>query len=151
MQVAVPLAAADAFALVADFRVHSRWIPLTRIDVARAAPRVGDAVVAVSAGFLTDRMRVLDVEPPARGEPGRLRIGKEGPLLLGTATVTVTPVGPRQSLVRWVEDVWLAGPLPVRLTRALLAPAFAVMLAGALRGVRRDAAALARVRDARRP
>jgi hypothetical protein len=150
MERTVDLSAADAFALISDFHLHERWIPLTTIEAPRPPLHSGDHVVAVSAGFFTDRMRVLEATPPDGATPGVVRVRKEGPVLLGDAAITVAPVGPDASTVLWEEDVWLAGPLPVRLTRALLAPAFAVMLAHALRNLERDAAALARVRDARR-
>lgn len=150
MERTVDLPAADAFALISDFHVHERWIPLTTIEAPRPPLHPDDQVVAVSAGFFTDRMRVLEATPPDGATPGVVRVRKEGPVLLGDASITVVAVGPDTSTIIWEEDVWLAGPLPQRLTRALLAPAFAVMLSLALRGVGRDTAALARVRDARR-
>jgi hypothetical protein len=151
VETTLPLAARDAFALVRDFRVHERWIPLTAIE-APPGPKtqVGDAVVAVSAGVFPDRMRVTELTPPGDLTPGVLTVEKEGPVLLGSSTITVTPLGPTQTVVVWDEDVWLAGPLPAGLSRALLAPAFAAMLGRALRSMRRDAVALAHVRDARR-
>ena len=150
MERTVPLDADGAFALVTDFRVHERWIPLTTMTVPDGDLAAGDLVEAVSAGFFPDRMRVVELTPPSDGAPGVVRVRKEGPVLLGDASITVVPVGPDVSTVIWEEDVWLAGPLPRRLTRAFLTPAFAVMLRIALRAVGRDAAALARVREARR-
>ncbi len=150
MERVVELSASHTFALITDFSVHERWIPLTRITAPAPPLEQGDEVVAVSAGVLVDRMRVVEATPPDGPVPGVLRVRKEGPLLLGDAVITVVPVGTDSAVVRWEEDVWLAGPVPVQLTRAALAPAFAAMLGHALRRVQRDAAALARVRDARR-
>ncbi len=149
METTIPLPAPEAFALVRDFRVHERWIPLTTIDAPRRV-HLGDTVVAVSAGGLTDRMRVVEVTPPGALTPGVLTVEKVGPVLLGRATITVTPLGTSRSVVTWTEDVHLAGPFPTGLTRALLAPAFAGMLRLARRRLRRDAENLARVRAARR-
>jgi hypothetical protein len=94
MECIVPLSAQDAFALITDFRVHERWIPLTRITVPRSPLAEGDVVVAVTAGFLSDRMRVAALVPPAAGAPGRLHVRKEGPVLLGDAVIEVAPHGP---------------------------------------------------------
>lgn len=149
MERTVDLPATDTFALISDFHVHERWIPLTTIQAPRPPLRPNDQVVAVSAGFFTDRMRVIEAIPPHGAAPGMLRVRKEGPVLLGDASITVLPTGPDTSTIRWEEDVWLAGPIPARATKALLAPAFAAMLGHALRRVERDAAALARVRAAR--
>lgn len=150
METTLPLAARHAFTLVRDFRVHQRWIPLTRIEAPIGPAEVGDAVVAVSAGFFPDRMRVTGLTAPGELTPGAVTVTKDGPVLRGSSTITLTPIGPEKTVVAWEEDVWLAGPLPARLTRALLAPAFAAMLGHALHRMRRDAVALARVRDARR-
>lgn len=149
MERTVDLGAADAFALISDFRVHERWIPLTTIAAPRPPLEPGDHVIAVTLGMLTDRMRIVEVTPPDGAVPGSLRVRKEGPVLLGDAVITVIPIGPDSAAIRWDEDVWLAGPLPIRITRALLTPAFAAMLGHALNRLQRDAAALARVRDAR--
>ena len=150
MQRTVDLSAQDAFALVADFRTHERWIPLTTISTPPGPLAEGDEVVACSARILDDRMRVAELNPPEGLLPGVLRVEKLGPVLLGDATITVVPSGPDRSVVRWEEDVWLAGPLPKQLTRPLLAPALNAMLEVALRAVQRDAASLAAVRDRRR-
>lgn len=149
MERVVDLSASDTFALISDFAVHERWIPLTRVTAAPPPLERGADVVAVSAGVLVDRMRVVEATPPDGPVPGVLRVRKLGPVLLGDAVITVVPVGPDSAGVRWEEDVWLAGPLSVRLTRAVLTPVFTAMLGHALRRLARDAGALARVRDAR--
>jgi hypothetical protein len=149
MECTVRLAAEDAFELLCDFRVHERWVPFTTIT-APAGPLVpGDLVVAVTAGFFTDRMRVVERVPPTPSAPGVLRVRKEGPALLGDAVIHVTATGGDTSLVRWTGDLSLAGPLPRAVTSAVLAPVYAGMLALAGRGIRRDTEALARVRDRR--
>jgi hypothetical protein len=150
MQRIVDLSAEDAFALVANFKTHERWIPLTTISTPPGPLAEGDEVVARSAKILDDRMRVVELDRPEGLLPGVLRVQKLGPLLLGEATITVVPSGPDHAVVRWEEDVWLAGPLPKQLTRLLLAPALTAMLELALRAVQKDAASLAVVRDRRR-
>ena len=150
MKTTIDLSAADAYALITDFAAHERWIPLTTIAVPSRPLAEGDEVVARSAGLIVDRMRVVELSPPAGQVPGVMKVRKVGPLLLGDAVITVEPVGAGSSVLRWSEDVWLAGPLPIRLTRAVLAPPLNGMLALAARGIRRDATALARVRARRR-
>jgi hypothetical protein len=150
MQCTVDLDAAHAFALVADFATHERWIPLTTISVPSRPLVEGDEIVARSAGFFVDRMEIVELTPPTGNVPGVMRVRKVGPVLLGDAVITVLPIGPDSSVVRWDEDVWLAGPLPISLTRAVLTSALSAMLAFAARGIRRDAAALGRVRERRR-
>jgi hypothetical protein len=150
MQRIVDLSAADAFALVADFSAHERWIPLTTISTPGRPLVEGDEVVACSARILDDRMRIVELSPPDGLLPGVLRVEKLGPVLLGEATITVVPSGPDHAVVRWEEDVWLAGPIPKRITRPLLAPALTAMLEVALRSLQRDATSLATVRDRRR-
>ena len=61
-------------------------------------------------------------------------------LLLGTAEVRVAPRGDRASIVTWVEDVYLAGPLPPALTRRVLAPVLAGMVRLALWRAAREVA-----------
>ncbi|MFC4553979.1 hypothetical protein [Georgenia faecalis] len=155
----LPLPADEAFALVTDFARHGEWIPLTRMSVPAGGARPGDAVVARSAVVLLDRMTLERLDPPSvvpgAGGPGGATAGgatacgvgraprtnpadgvavlrKDGPVLLGSATVVVTPVGTRAARVRWTEDVWLRGPLPRRVTRAVLAPLLDAMVGLAL-------------------
>ncbi|WP_127573467.1 SRPBCC family protein [Georgenia faecalis] len=148
----LPLPADEAFALVTDFARHGEWIPLTRMSVPAGGARPGDAVVARSAVVLLDRMTLERLDPPSvvpgAGGPGGATAGgvgrapgtadgvavlrKAGPVLLGSATVVVTPVGTRAARVRWTEDVWLRGPLPRRVTRAVLAPLLDAMVGLAL-------------------
>lgn len=151
MQCSVELGAPDAFALVTDFSAHERWIPFTRISAPlRGRLTEGDHVVACTAGFFEDRMEVVELTPPAGHTPGILQIRKVGPVLLGDAAITVDPLGPRASIITWDEDVWLAGPIPQRLTQSLLQPVLDAMVRLALRRLQRDAAALAAVRERRR-
>jgi hypothetical protein len=128
-----------AWELLADPRHHARWIPLTRVEVRGLPLAVGSQVRATSgplarrgAPGLPDRMRVDRFDPPTASAAGVAAFTKLGPLLLGTAEVRVAPLNDRTSRATWVEDVYLAGPLPARLTRRLLAPALAGMLRLAL-------------------
>jgi len=143
----LPLPAADAWDLLADPRHHSRWIPLTRVEVSGPPLAVGWRIVATSGPFarrgapgLPDRMRLDRVEPPTSSAEGVAVFTKLGPLLLGTAEVRVAPRGDRASLTTWVEDVYLAGPLPPALTRRLLAPVLAGMVRLALWRAAREVA-----------
>lgn len=134
----LPLPAAWAFAVVAAVGHHGRWIPATRVDAPRRPLTVGDVVVGRTARVLVDRMRVTHVAPPRE-----LRLVKEGPLLLGEVSIVVEPRGPGCSRVVWTEDgVHLRGPLPRRLTAAVLHPLLEGMTALALwrieRSVRRQ-------------
>lgn len=142
-----PLPAADAWALLADPRHHPRWIPLTRVEVRGRPLAVGWQVVATSGPFarrgapgLPDRMRLDRVEPPTSSAEGVAVFTKLGPLLLGTAEVRVAPLGDGASRSTWVEDVYLAGPLPPALTRRVLAPVLAGMVRLALWRAAREVA-----------
>lgn len=142
----------EVFDLVADVRHHSRWIPLTwgefPTDVsgrplsAGPLPR-GARFTMYSHPGIVDRMEVVGLERPAPGGPGaderhRLVLRKAGPLLQGTAGIDVEPVDHATSLVTWWEDVYLAGPLPARLTSPLLAVPLGLMLRLALHRVARE-------------
>lgn len=142
--VVLPLAAADAWRLVADVRHHARWIPLTRITAPAGPPGLGDRVTAVSGPFpgrraprVVDRMRIDRWEPPTASAPGVARYVKQGPVLGGDATIEVEAVGPGRARVRWSERVHLVGPFP-RASAAVLAPVLALMLRLALRRVVRE-------------
>lgn len=143
MRRTLPASATDAFALLADLRGHHRWIPLTTTDAPPPPVRRGDALTALTAGFLPDRMRVEHVRHPGGDrEDGELQVRKLGPVLLGDVEITVTPAGPRACVADWREDVWLRGPLPRGLTRLLLSPVLEAMTALALRRVARHLADL---------
>lgn len=130
-----------AYAVVTAARHHGRWIPLTRVEAPARPLREGDEIVGRSALLLVDRMRVTRADPPRE-----LRLVKTGPLLLGEVTITVRSAGQGRAVVDWAENgVHLRGPLPRRLTAALLRPSLEAMTALALwridRSVRRRRAA----------
>ncbi len=115
----------QAFRLVAALGEHGRWIPLTRVTTPAGPTREGDIVVARSAGLFVDRMQVVRLDPPRT-----LVLRKLGPVLLGTATITVAPGAHRgEASVSWVYDARLRGPLPAS---AVLDPALEAMAALAL-------------------
>ncbi|QGQ20241.1 hypothetical protein GC089_14845 [Cellulomonas sp. JZ18] len=127
-----------AFAVLTDARNHGRWVPQTRVST-DGDPRAGTRIEAVSgplarfgAPGLPDRMTITTYEPPAGDEagaaPGVAVYRKDGPLLLGGASIVVRPTGPGRCRVTWEEHVPLAGPLPAALSSRLTAPALAVML-----------------------
>lgn len=128
----LPLPATAAFELLTDLARHGEWIPLTRMDVPHRPPRVGDDVVATTARVLLDRMRVVRLDPPRAGADGVAVLRKDGPLLLGAARITVRAVDGGHARVRWDEDVWLRGPVPRAVSRAVLAPFLDAMGALAL-------------------
>ncbi|HEY8721948.1 SRPBCC family protein [Pengzhenrongella sp.] len=150
----LPLAARDAWALLADPRHHPRWIPLTRVEVRGLPLAVGSRVTATTgplarrgAPGMPDRMRVDRLDPPTPSAAGVAVFTKLGPVLRGTAEVRVAPLHDGASRATWLEDVHLAGPLPAGLTRHLLHPAIAGMLRLALwRASREVARATARTR-----
>lgn len=140
------------FDLVADVRNHSRWIPLTwgsfPSDVsgrplARGPLPRGARFTMYSHPGVVDRMEVVRLERPHPTAPGgderhRLVLRKAGPLLLGTAGIDVEPVDHASSLVTWWEEVYLAGPLPARLTAPALSVPLGLMLRLALHRVARE-------------
>lgn len=161
----LPLPPRQAWDLVADARHHARWVPLTRVGLAREdpsapapgplpgwswcdpddTPRSGDLVVAVSGPGarrggrgLVDRMRIERYEPPLDAVPGTAVFVKIGPLLGGTARIVVTAEGPEESRVCWSEAVHLRG-LPPVLTEWLGAIGLHAMLTWALRRIGHDA------------
>lgn len=137
----VPLPAAEAFALVADVRNHDRWIPLTHGRFPDAPPGPlprGARFTMLSTPGIVDRMIVTDLG----GEPATVlstTFRKAGPQLDGLAGIEVRPgTTEGTSRITWWEDVHLAGPLPARLTGAVLGPFLVLMLRWALRGVVRE-------------
>ena len=137
-----PVDAGAAWDLVANLRNHERWIPLTRVTV------VGSRVTAVSGplarrGFpgLTDVMTIDRYDPPVGDEPGVATFTKVGRVLKGTASIVVVPAGPSSSRVFWSEHVYLAGPLPRRLTEAVLKPFLGGMVRYALMKAHHEARA----------
>lgn len=130
----LPLDVDQAWRLVADARHHTRWVPLTRVDITRpspdapgagwavwpggAEPEEGDEILAVSGPFarrgapgLVDRMRIERFEPPLGAVPGVAVFVKLGPLLLGTARIEVEQTG-STSRVTWSETVHVRGLRP---------------------------------------
>lgn len=147
--VELPLSAERAWALVTDVRNHARWIPFTRIDAGHPL-RVGDTFSAATgpAGptlhrlALVDRMQVTHATPPttAPARPGHAAYRKLGPVLLGTAEVHVTPLGPDRSAVTWVEDIHLRG-LPRATVAWAARPLGTALVRRALRKVRAEVGA----------
>lgn len=142
----------EVFDLVADVRHHSRWIPLTRgsFPVEHSGRPLPAGPLPLGARFtmyshpgIVDRMEVVGLEGPSGGALGgperhRLVLRKAGPLLQGTAGIDVEPVDHASSLVTWWEQVYLAGPLPARVTSALLGLPLGLMLRLALHRVSRE-------------
>ncbi|WP_034610845.1 SRPBCC family protein [Cellulomonas sp. URHD0024] len=136
---AFPVDAATAWALVADPRAHARWIPLTRVGLSTSAPEVGAVVTAVSGPFATrgapglaDVMSIDRYDPPTDTRTGVAEFTKTGHVLRGSASIVVVPAGPSSCRVLWTEHVWLAGPLPRRLTELAMRPFLGAMVRYAL-------------------
>jgi hypothetical protein len=113
----MPASADDVWALLTDWRSHSRWIPATTVTVLGDTGGVGTRFVGRShlgpVGF-DDPMTVTAFLPPSAGRAGRCDILKTGRVVLGTAGFTVEAEGPSTSTVTWWEDITVA---PERLTR----------------------------------
>lgn len=134
-----PVDAATAWALVADPRNHGRWVPLTRVGLSTDAPEVGSVFTAVSGPFarrgalgLADVMRIDRYDPPTDTRTGVAEFTKTGHVLKGTASIVVVPAGPSSCRVLWSEHVWLAGPVPRRLTELAMRPFLGGMVRYAL-------------------
>jgi len=145
---AFPVDAATAFALVADPRNHARWIPLTRVDLDPDELLVGALITAVSgplarrgAPGLADVMRIDRFDAPTDTRTGVAEFTKIGHVLRGSASIVVVPAGPSSSRVLWTEHVWLAGPLPRRLTILAMRPFLGAMVRWALMRARAEAGA----------
>jgi len=112
-----PGPAEDVWALLTDWRAHSRWIPATTVTVVEDTGGVGTRFVgrthAGPVGF-DDPMTVTEFRPPDGAEPGRCLIRKTGRVVIGTAGFSVTGTEPHASTVTWWEDVTVA---PAGLTR----------------------------------
>jgi len=115
--VPMPGPAEDVWALLTDWRAHSRWIPATTVTVVEDTGGVGTRFVgrthAGPVGF-DDPMTVTEFRPPDGAEPGRCLIRKTGRVVIGTAGFSVTGTEPHASTVTWWEDVTVA---PAGLTR----------------------------------
>ncbi|WP_159621287.1 SRPBCC family protein [Ruania rhizosphaerae] len=130
----IPGSATAVFDHLTTLPLHESLIPFTRITARPGPAEVGDTIVAVTGRRLRDVMLVTRADPPDGAPhpcPGVAVFEKVGPVLLGSATIQVSPLGPRTCRVDWTEDVHLARPL--RLLHPLLAPALHLMTARALR------------------
>ncbi|UZN04178.1 SRPBCC family protein [Cellulomonas sp. S1-8] len=153
---ALPVPADVAWDALTDARRHGAWVPMTRVEV-DGPTGVGQRVAAVSGpgarrGLpgLPDRMVVTRFDPPgtdAGGATGVAVFAKQGPVLLGEATVVVVPTGPSTCRVTWTEHVPLAGPLPRELTARVTAPLLGAMLRVVLRRAARDLTSAERPSD----
>ncbi|MCC2334241.1 SRPBCC family protein [Cellulomonas wangsupingiae] len=140
---ALPVPADVAWRILTDTRRHGQWVPMTRI-LTDGPPRVGQHVVAVSGpgarrGLpgLVDRMVVTRYDAPGR-LPGVAVFTKQGPVLLGSATIVVVASSPTTCRVTWSEHVPLAGPLPTSLTARATSPLLRAMLRMVLRRAAAD-------------
>ncbi|MEO5745616.1 MAG: SRPBCC family protein [Terracoccus sp.] len=105
-----PLSAPDAWARILDLRAHSVVIPLTTVtgetlDAAGLAPGSSfNARTAVGPAGFDDPMVFDEVVQPTETAAGQARIRKEGTLIRGQITLTVTP-RPGGSAVVWSQDI----------------------------------------------
>lgn len=104
------LDAHTAFRRLTALANHERLIPFTTIEAPNRAPRSGDTIVATSLGVLRDVMIITDFQPPTAHHAGWATYAKLGPLLLGSSTITVTPLAPTSCHVAWLEEVRFAAP-----------------------------------------
>lgn len=107
------------FAVVADFRSHGDYIPLTRIT-ADAGP-IGPGWRFVGRTGVA-RLRLVDRMEVTRWEPGLgFRIDKRGPVLEGWAELHLSDDGPDTRLV-WRERIVVRPASVGRLLGPLLDP-----------------------------
>jgi hypothetical protein len=103
----------EAWARVLDLRGHDRFIPFTRITQGLATAselhpgHLFTARTAVGPVGFDDVMTVESITPPTGSAPGKARIVKGGPLVLGAVDLTVS-AHDGGSTVRWSQDVGVA-------------------------------------------
>ena len=119
------------FAAITTLELHRDLIPFTRVQAPPPPPRRGDRVVATSLGLLRDTMLITRARPPQGEQRGVVIFKKIGPVLLGWASIAVTPLDARTCRVHWMEDVHLIAPL--RMAQPLLDRVLTAMTRRALR------------------
>ena len=95
---------------------QSEWIPFTRVRLIEGDGGEGsrlEAVTAVGPVTLTDRMRIIRLDPPYE-----IRVMHEGKVLRGPGVMRCTPLGEGRTLVAWHE--WFL--LPVGLLGQIAVP-----------------------------
>lgn len=106
--------AGQVYADLCDWDDHPRWLPLTRVTV--HSPDEFTARTGVGPLGVTHRMRVL-----ARVDDTRdVTLAELGTFVRGTTSFSVRPFDDETCVVRWQEDVTVAG-LPASLGRPLSA------------------------------
>jgi hypothetical protein len=113
-----PAPAARTWQLLTDWPAHGRWVPLTVVRVLTPQGRGVGARFNGRTGIgplgFDDPMEIVEWREPAAGVPGRVRLVKQGRVVLGGAEIEVEDTPGGGSVVRWTEDVQVA---PVGLTR----------------------------------
>jgi hypothetical protein len=113
-----PAPAVRTWELLTDWPAHGRWVPLTAVRVLTPDGRGVGARFTGRTGLgplgFDDPMEITEWREPAAGVPGRVRLVKQGRVVLGDAEIEVEDTPGGGSVVRWTEDVQVA---PVRLTR----------------------------------
>lgn len=133
--ITTPLSPREAWARVLDLRGHDRFIPFTRITQGLATAdelhpgHLFTGRTAVGPLGFDDVMTVESITPPTGSAPGRARIVKGGPLVLGAVDLTVS-AHDGGSTVRWSQNLgvarlgrggsWVAGAVAPLLYRPLL-------------------------------
>jgi uncharacterized protein YndB with AHSA1/START domain len=94
-----------------DWSGHAAWIPMTRVSVAPGDPTAVGATFTAWSGVgrlaLEDRMRVASLDWDDQAQQGACGVDKLGPVLVGTATFTVSAGRASGTEVHWIEDVAL--------------------------------------------
>lgn len=103
-----PLPAAESWRRVTDWERHGPHTPLTSVTVPDGLPtRIGTVLVARTGlgpfGF-DDPMEVVRWTPPAAGRAGLCRLEKHGAVVLGRASIEVSPTECGSHVV-WVEEL----------------------------------------------
>lgn len=117
MSLAYEAPASRLWSVLSSWGNHSRWVPLTRVDITKDTGGVGTIFVGrtgIGPFAFDDPMVVTDFNPPTKSEPGTCVIQKTGRLIKGYAGFTVTPLTASTCLVEWFENIEVA---PVAVTR----------------------------------
>lgn len=104
-----------------DWEGHAAWVPLTTVETMSDNPNAFVAYTGVKPLCLEDNMRVVTHDDTSM----HCVVEKIGPVLLGTAAFTVTPISDSSCTVEWTEHLRLVrGPKPLRtLLKLTAAPA----------------------------
>jgi hypothetical protein len=121
----VKLPAEVAYRLLCDWEDHSRWVPLTKVEV--HSPDSFTAYTGIGPLRLKDRMQVLSRDDEQRA----VVVVKLGPVLTGSAGFKVKTYSATSCVVSWTEELHI--PYLPGFTTILLRPLTRLLFRRALR------------------